>query len=195
MVKTEFHESGKDAGKPRYVDTIRTKDVTIYRYPPGGPAPSFVARGPGTMETCAAGGDEVERFVSWRDELQVVPILGTEMRKVTLLGYPRCARRYVRHHLADQKIIADLTPKQRAGEDSALVTTADGRPVKPVDVPQKRSGEAMRLKHVQAFGNVRLVTVEVAADPKASPPRPAAPRREAAARQEFDATFVEAPWS
>ena len=65
LVKTDFFTEGKDAGKPRSVDTIRTKDVTLYRYPPGGPAPSVVARGPGTLETRAAGGDSVERFASW----------------------------------------------------------------------------------------------------------------------------------
>lgn len=197
VVKTEFFTEGKDVGKAKSIDTLRTKDVTIYRYPPGGPAPSMVARGPGTMETRAAGSNEVERFASWRDELKMVSVLGSEMRKITLTGHPRVRSTTQGDISADKEIIADLTPK--AKDEPVKVVAADGRTI-PVRDPDamasaKPKGDAMRLKHVKAVGNVRLVTIEVPEDLKATPPRPASPRRELLARIDFETDFVDAPAS
>ena len=51
VVKTDFDA----AGKPQTVNTIISKDFTVFQYGPGGPAPAVVANGPGTLEARAAG--------------------------------------------------------------------------------------------------------------------------------------------
>lgn len=204
VVQTNVYATGKDVGKPRSIETIRTKDITIYRYPEGGPAPSVVARGPGTQETRAAGSDVIERFSSWQDEARIVTPPGSDERRVTLLGHPRVRNGTQDDMTADKEIIADLEPKEKAKDatdkSKLLVVAKDGKPVPPRDpravaegTPEPAAGDAMRIKHVRAVGNVLLVTKERLADPDAKPPRKAVSRREVRARNVFDADFVDLP--
>ena len=190
VVKTETYDSGPDLGKPRSLSTIRTKDVTIFQYPPGGPPPSVVARGPGTLETRAAGRDEVERFASWQDTLTMVTPPGSEGRKITLTGHPRVRSATQGDITALRTIVADLKPKANRPEDAVEVVSADGQPAYSTS---KSEGDALRIEKLVADGDVRLVTIATEADPTATPPRAASPSRTVVARDTLTADFVDLP--
>ena len=181
IVKTDFHTTGKDKGKPQSISTILTKDVTIYQYPAGTRPPSVIARGPGTLETRAAGREEVERFASWQDSLTMVSAEGSEQRRVTLTGHPRIRSASQGDISADRSIVADLFPKAKAP-----VILADGKPVPAA------TGDALRITKLVADGDVHLVTPETPANPTANPPREASPGRQIIARNTLTAHFREA---
>ena len=124
----------------------------------------------------------------------MVSVLNTDMRKVTLTGHPRVRSATQGDISADKEIVADLVP--RAPADPLKVVSADGRTVPARDAssaPAATKGDAMRLRHVRATGNVRIVTADVAADPKANPPRAASPKRDLTARNVFEADFRDIP--
>lgn len=209
VIQTDYIAQGKDAGKPRQTNTIRTKDITIYRDPENAVPPKIYARGPGTVETRPAGRDEVERFASYTDEMDVLPIDGTEDRRIILRGHPRVRSiAQAADITAKTQMIVRLTPKPKpaGGADADFaVVSADGRPVPSASKDAKTAkpagsgataqaqGDGMRIKEFEGYDDVHLVTEAVQADPKATPPRAAAPRKETVARKVFTARFTDAP--
>ncbi len=216
VVKTEFFSEGKDKGKPQNVHTIRTVDVTIFQNAPGGPPPSIVARGPGTLETRAAGKEPVDQFASWRDRLTMVSIPETEGREITLVDHPRIWSRTQGEMTADKWIIARMKPKARppakpdgsetpsdaAGRveiiakdgwvpaDGPAARTADG---KGPENASSGAGKGMRIETLHGYENVHLVTVATPGDPSAKPPKRGKSADEITARKEFHADFLDPP--
>ncbi len=204
VVKTEAASLVKDKAtgkpKPQLVDTIRSKDLTIFQFAEGGPRPSVVARGPGTLETREIGKEKVERFASWQDKMEMFDEPKTENRIVRLHDHPRVSSPNQADITARDLIIATLRPKAptRARPkpvDEFEVVSADGKPVGEAEAKPEEAapGDAMEIARVVAFNDAHLVSFATEGDPTAKPPKKAQPRKDVFARRNFRADFPETP--
>lgn len=170
------------------VHTMRTKDVTIYQGLTEGEPPTFVARGPGSMDSRPERGAAIAQAAEWADrlEMQTVTTAVGLRRRVTLTGTPKLVSPAQGTLTAQDRIIAYL----KIQDDRPEGANADDPTTPPSDAPglTPSAGGPLPIDWFEATGNVQLSAVPP--DP-ASPDAPPAGAREILARQRLNVVFAE----
>jgi hypothetical protein len=179
--KIEYESAGEGAerGKIRFIDTIRTTDVTIFENGQGSGFSSVVAHGPGRLETRTVSDGPVVRWAEWQDELDMRPVTqGDQLRRrLSLTGSPRVAESG-KMLSAHTSIVTHLRPKPKA-DDAAVAAMA-------ANTSASASGDSFEMEWVQALDDVRL-----AMGPDAD--HPDARVQNVIARYKLDAEFESPP--
>lgn len=178
----------EDGSKVDAVHTMRTKDVTIYQGLKEGEPPTFVARGPGTMDSRPERGATIAQAAEWNDrlEMQTVTTAVGLRRRVTLTGTPKLVSPTQGTLTAQDKIIAYLKIQEQASRSA----NATDPSLPPQDAPglTPSPGGPLPIDWFEATGDVRLSAVP--ADP-AKPDSPPPGAREIVARKRLNVVFAE----
>lgn len=139
-------------GPLRAIHTVRSMDINIFQYQPGGPPPEVVATGPGILESRRQLDAPIERTATWQDRLKIVTLgEGDDLRrKITLIGRPMLRDLVQQTELsAEGQIVAQLEPKRVDSKDEAEANSA---------ASAGPTSEAFRLEWMKADNQVVLAS-------------------------------------
>jgi hypothetical protein len=154
--KVNVASQGPDAGKVQSIDTIRTRDITIYRSLRAGEPPAVVARGPGRFETRPDRNQPVQMTATWVDRLvmQQVATAAGERRRVELTGSPRIDSPTQGNIQARDRIRAYLKPKEQANAE-----IAQNPGTAPTGPPATAPRASLQIDWLEALGGVHMSAV------------------------------------